>query len=61
MKKFLGIDLHANTGVIVVSDETGQVLYQRQRLNESVQILAPHREELQPALWSRALSAGTGS
>lgn len=29
MKKFSGIDLHSNNSVIVISDETDSVLYQR--------------------------------
>ncbi|MGF6979967.1 transposase [Paraburkholderia sp. JPY465] len=49
MDKFSGIDLHSNNSVVVVSDETDRVLYQRRLPNDPVQIraaLAPHRADL---------------
>ncbi len=49
MKKYSGIDLHSNNSVIVVTDETDKVRYQRRLANDLGQILAalaPHREEL---------------
>jgi transposase len=49
MNKFSGIDLHSNNSVVVVSDETDRVVYQRRLPNDPVQIraaLAPHREDL---------------
>ena len=50
MKKFSGIDLHANNSVVVVSDEVDHIVYQRRLPNDALQIraaLAPHREELE--------------
>jgi hypothetical protein len=47
--KFSGIDLHSNNSVVVVSDETDRVFYQRRLPNDPVQIraaLAPHRADL---------------
>lgn len=49
MKKFSGIDLHSNNSVVVVSDETDRIVYQRRLPNELaliLQALAPYREEL---------------
>ncbi|MBC8752791.1 MULTISPECIES: hypothetical protein [Paraburkholderia] len=49
MKKFSGIDLHSNNGVVVVSDEVDHIVYQTRLPNDALQIraaMAPHREEL---------------
>jgi transposase len=49
MKKYSGIDLHSNNGVVVVSDEADRVVYRRRLPNELDKILAalePHRGEL---------------
>ena len=49
MKKYSGIGLHSNNGVVVVSGEENRILYQRRLQNDLGQIraaLAPHREEL---------------
>ncbi|MGF6813067.1 transposase [Paraburkholderia sp. Clong3] len=49
MNKFSGIDLHSNNSVVVVSDETDRVVYQRRLPNDALQIraaLAPYRPEL---------------
>lgn len=48
MKKFIGIDLHSNNSVVVVSDEEDRVIFQKRMANDLNQIelaLAPHREE----------------
>ena len=48
MKKYIGIDLHSNNSVVVVTDEEDRILYQRRlanNLNEILTALAPHREE----------------
>ncbi len=50
MKRYAGIDLHANNSVVVVSDEEDHVLYQkrlRNELSEIVRALTPHQELLQ--------------
>jgi len=49
MKKFSGIDLHSNNCVVVVSDESDQMLYRQRLPNELPAILAalePHRTDL---------------
>ena len=49
MKKFSGIDLHSNNSLIVVSDETDRILYQRRHpndLQEILRALEPYRSEL---------------
>ncbi len=49
MSKFSGIDLHSNNSVVVVSDETDQVVYERRHANDLAGILAalePYRAEL---------------
>jgi transposase len=49
MNKFSGIDLRSNNSVVVVSDETDQVVYQRRHDNDLAEILAtlePYRAEL---------------
>jgi len=49
MTCYSGIDLHSNNSVVLVSDETDRVLYQRRLPNELVRILAalePYRGEL---------------
>jgi len=40
MSKFSGIDLHSNNAVVVVSDETDQVVYERRHANDLAGILA---------------------
>src|SRR5512135_1908298 len=48
MKKFIGIDLHSNNSVVVVSDEEDRVIFQKRMANELKLIevaLAPHRDE----------------
>ena len=48
MKKFIGIDLHSNNSVVVVSDEEDRVIFQKRMANDLKQIelvLAPHRDE----------------
>lgn len=47
--KYSGIDLHSNNSVVVVTDETDRILYQKRlpnRLEDVLAALAPHREEL---------------
>ena len=47
--KFSGIDLHSNNSVVVISEETDRIVYQKRLPNNLEQILAalaPHREEL---------------
>jgi transposase len=49
MKKFSGIDLHSNNSVVVVSDESDRIVYQKRLPNELPMILealAPYRAEL---------------
>jgi len=49
MEKFSGIDLHSNNAVVVVSDETDQVVYEQRHANDLAGILAalePYRSEL---------------
>lgn len=48
MKKYIGIDLHSNNSVVVVTDEEDRIIYQRRlpnNLNEILTALAPHRNE----------------
>jgi hypothetical protein len=48
MKKFIGIDLHSNNSVVVVSDEEDRVIFQKRMANDLKLIeaaLAPHRDE----------------
>jgi transposase len=48
MDKFIGIDLHSNNSVVVVTDGEDRVLFEKRLPNELKQILAalaPHREE----------------
>ena len=48
MKRFIGIDLHSNNDVLVVSDEDDRVIIQKRMANDLKQIelaLAPHRDE----------------
>ena len=48
MKKYIGIDLHSNNSVVVVTDEEDRILYQKRlpnNLNEILTALAPHRNE----------------
>ena len=40
MSKFSGIDLHSNNSVVVVSDETDQVVYERRLSRRSTQLCA---------------------
>jgi transposase len=40
MRKFSGIDLHSNNSVVVVSDETDQVVYEKRHANDLSSILA---------------------
>ena len=47
--KFSGIDLHSNNSVVVISEETDRIVYEKRLPNNLEQILAalaPHREEL---------------
>jgi transposase len=49
MNKFSGIDLHSNNSVVVVSDESDQVVYRRRHANDLKEILGvlePYRAEL---------------
>jgi hypothetical protein len=46
VKKFIGIDLHSNNSVIVVTDEEDRILFQGRvpnRLEEIIAVLAPYR------------------
>lgn len=48
MKKYIGIDLHSNNSVVVVTDEDDRAIFQRRlpnNLNEIKAALAPYREE----------------
>jgi transposase len=48
MKKYIGIDLHSNNSVVVVTDEADRIIYQKRlanNLNEIQAALAPHRDE----------------
>ncbi len=48
MKKYIGIDLHSNNSVVVVTDEEDRINFQRRlpnNLNEIKAALAPHRDE----------------
>src|SRR6202163_320151 len=47
--KFSGIDLHSNNSVVVISEETDRIVYQKRLPNDLAQIqaaLGPHRDEL---------------
>src|SRR3970040_2244279 len=47
--KYSGIDLHSNNCVVLVTDDSDRVLFQRRlpnRLQEVLDALAPHRGEL---------------
>jgi transposase len=48
MKKYIGIDLHSNNSVVVVTDEEVRIIFQKRlanKLNEILASLAPHKEE----------------
>lgn len=48
MNKYIGIDLHSNNSVVVVTDEADRIIFQKRlanSLNEILPVLAPHREE----------------
>lgn len=48
MEKYIGIDLHSDNSVVVVTDEEDRIIFQKRlanRLNEILAALAPHREE----------------
>jgi len=48
VRKFIGIDLHSNNSVVVITDEEDRVVYQKRLPNDPEVIeaaLAPHREE----------------
>ncbi len=48
MNKYIGIDLHSNNSVVVVTDEADRIIFQKRlanSLNEILPALAPHREE----------------
>jgi transposase len=48
MKKYIGIDLHSNNSVVLVSDEEDRVIFQKRMANDLRLIeaaLAPHRDE----------------
>ena len=48
MKKYIGIDLHSNHRVVLVSDEEDRVIFQKRMANDLVLIesaLAAHRDE----------------
>ena len=48
MKKFIGIDLHSNNSVVVISDEEDRIVFQKRLpndLNQIERVLAAHREE----------------
>ena len=48
MRKFIGIDLHSNNSVIVVTDEEDRAVFQKRlsnKLEEILRALAPYREE----------------
>lgn len=48
MKKYIGIDLHSNNSVVVVTDEEDRIIFQKRlanKLNEILASLAPHKEE----------------
>ena len=38
MKKFIGIDLHSNHSIVVVSDEQDRVIFQKRMANDLRQI-----------------------
>ena len=48
MNKYIGIDLHSNNSVVVVTDEEDRIIFQKRlanKLNEILASLAPHKEE----------------
>jgi transposase len=48
MKKYIGIDLHSNNSVVVVTDEEDRIIFQKRlanKLNEILASLAPYQEE----------------
>jgi transposase len=48
MNKYIGIDLHSNNSVVVVTNEEDLIIYQKRlanKLDEILTALAPHREE----------------
>jgi transposase len=50
MKRYAGIDLHANNNVVVVIDEDDRLLYQKRlhnELGELLHALAPYQDTLQ--------------
>ena len=47
--KYSAIDLHSNNSVLVITDETDQVLVEKRlpnKLSRVLELLAPHRAEL---------------
>ncbi len=48
MHKYIGIDLHSNNSVVVVTDEADRIIFQKRlanSLNEILPVLEPHRDE----------------
>ena len=49
VKKFIGIDLHSNNSVVVITDEEDRIIIQKRMANDlkAIEIvMAPHREEV---------------
>jgi len=49
MRKYIGIDLHSNNSVVVVTDEEDRIVFQKRLANKLVEILmalAPYKEEV---------------
>jgi transposase len=48
MNKYIGIDLHSNNSVVVISDEEDRIVFQKRlanKLDEILLALPPHKEE----------------
>ena len=49
MRKYIGIDLHSNNSVVVVTDEEDRIVFQKRLANKLVEILmalAPYKKEV---------------
>lgn len=62
MKKFIGIDLHSNNSVVVVSDEEDRVIFQKRMANDLKLIEAALARTATKRLgwWSNRRTTGTG-
>ena len=62
MKKFIGIDLHSNNSVVVVSDEEDRAIFQKRMANDLklIEATLARTEMKRLGWWSNRRTTGTG-